>query len=82
MSWITSAELAAAVSNAGGMGTLGPHAGQHSEPLNAEEVGERLRKEIVKTKKLKDQPFGINYSLHANSWESPISRQIINLWKW
>lgn len=79
MSWITSAELAAAVSNAGGMGTLGPHAGHNSEPVNAEEIGERLRQEIVKTKKLTNQPFGINYSLHANSWDSPISQQIIKV---
>ena len=28
MSWLTSAELVAAVSNAGGMGILGPNAGQ------------------------------------------------------
>lgn len=28
MTWVTSAELAAAVSNAGGLGVLGPNAGQ------------------------------------------------------
>ncbi len=79
MSWITSAELVAAVSNAGGMGTLGPHAGQQSEPISAVEVGERLRREIIKTKKLTNQPFGINYNLHPNTWESPVNQQIIKV---
>ncbi len=61
MSWVTSAELVAAVSNAGGMGTLGPNAGQQTLPKDLPEYALRLKQEIVKTKQLTDKPFGINY---------------------
>jgi len=63
LSWITSAELVAAVSNAGGMGVLGPNAGQQTPTLSAKETGERLRKEIAKTRQLTDKPFGVNINL-------------------
>ncbi|MFD1178391.1 NAD(P)H-dependent flavin oxidoreductase [Paenibacillus puldeungensis] len=61
MSWVTSAELVAAVSNAGGMGTLGPNAGQNTVANGPEESAERLRTEIKKTRELTDKPFGVNY---------------------
>ncbi|NQX43759.1 nitronate monooxygenase [Paenibacillus tritici] len=61
MSWVTSAELVAAVSNAGGMGTLGPNAGHHTVANGPEDSAERLRTEIRKTKALTDKPFGVNY---------------------
>ena len=59
MSWITSAELAAAVSNAGGMGVLGPNAGQTTLTKDPVETAERMRKEIRKTRELTDKPFAI-----------------------
>nr|WP_261764680.1 nitronate monooxygenase [Paenibacillus xylanexedens] len=34
MNWVTSAEFVAAVCNAGGMGVLGPNAGQKLHPTN------------------------------------------------
>ena len=63
MNWITSAELVAAVSNAGGLGVLGPNAGQNSVSSDPVETGERLRNEIKKTKELTDNPFAVNYFL-------------------
>jgi NAD(P)H-dependent flavin oxidoreductase YrpB (nitropropane dioxygenase family) len=54
MSFITRAELVAAVSNAGGFGIL---------PSAYFETPERLRVEIRKTKSLTDKPFGVNVSL-------------------
>ena len=63
MTWITSAELVAAVCNAGGMGTLGPNAGQRTVTNCIAETGERLRREIQKTRTLTDKPFAVNLIL-------------------
>ena len=58
MNWLTSAELAAAVSNSGGMGILGPNAGQTTLTRDMVETAERMRREIRKTRSLTDKPFG------------------------
>jgi NAD(P)H-dependent flavin oxidoreductase YrpB (nitropropane dioxygenase family) len=60
MNWITCAELAAAVSNAGGLGVIGPNAGERTETKDVVETGERLRRQIRKTKSLTQKPFGVN----------------------
>lgn len=59
MSWLTDAKLVAAVSNAGGLGMLGPHAGQTTNPHSNEEVVERMREQIRKVKALTDKPFAM-----------------------
>ena len=48
--WLTDAKLVAAVSEAGGLGVLGPHAGQNFLPKDDEEKAERMRTEIRKVK--------------------------------
>ena len=53
MAWVADAELAAAVSNAGGLGII---AGMNSS-------GEQLRAEIQKLRTLTDKPFGVNVML-------------------
>lgn len=53
MAWIADAELAAAVSNAGGLGII--------SAMNAD--GECLRKEIRKAAALTEKPFGVNIML-------------------
>jgi len=63
MSWVTSAHLVAAVSNAGGLGVLGPHAGHSTVPRSTEETVERMRAEIRKTRGMTDKPFGLNVIL-------------------
>ena len=45
------------MSNAGGLGTLGPHAGQDSLPGSRWVALERMREEIRKVKKLTTKPF-------------------------
>ncbi len=60
MTWITSPELVAAVSNAGGLGILGFNAGFETGKSTPEETAEEMRKIIRKTKELTDKPFGIN----------------------
>ncbi|MBB1086206.1 NAD(P)H-dependent flavin oxidoreductase [Limosilactobacillus fastidiosus] len=60
MTWLTDARLVAAVSNAGGLGVLGPNAGQTTPATSVEEAVEKMRIEIQKTKKLTTKPFGLS----------------------
>ncbi len=53
MAWIADAELAAAVSNAGGLGIIAA--------MNSN--GEQLRQQIIKARNLTDKPFGVNLML-------------------
>jgi NAD(P)H-dependent flavin oxidoreductase YrpB (nitropropane dioxygenase family) len=63
MNWITGADLAAAVSNAGGLGTLGPNAGANTVTTDVAETGERLRRQIRKVKSLTSRPFAVNFPI-------------------
>ena len=60
MNWVSGAELAAAVSNAGGLGTLGPNAGAAEITTDVELTGERLREQIRKVRSLTGSPFAVN----------------------
>jgi NAD(P)H-dependent flavin oxidoreductase YrpB (nitropropane dioxygenase family) len=60
MNLITGAELASAVSNAGGLGVIGPNAGAREETSDVLETGERLRQQIRKVRSLTKHPFGVN----------------------
>ena len=60
MSWISDADLAASVSEAGGLGVIGPNAGATTVTTDIVETAERLRKQIKKTKSLTKKPFGVN----------------------
>jgi enoyl-[acyl-carrier protein] reductase II len=64
MAWVATAELASAVSNAGGLGIIG--AG-HMPP-------DALRNEIQKTKTLTNKPFGVNIMLM-----SPFVKEVIQV---
>lgn len=64
MAWVADAELAAAVSNAGGLGLI--------SAINA--GTEAVRNEIRKCKALTDKPFGVNIMLQA-----PNSEEIANM---
>lgn len=64
MAWIGTAELASAVSNAGGLGLIG--AG-HMPP-------DILKKEIQKCKSMTDKPFGVNIMLM-----SPFVKEVMQL---
>ena len=67
MNWITGANLAVAVSNAGGLGTLGPNAGATEVTEDVALTGERLRSEIRKVKTLTDKPFAVNFPIGFGS---------------
>ena len=59
MLWLASAELAAAVSNAGALGTISPLAGMERHG----DASENLRLQISKARELTDKPFGVNIPL-------------------
>jgi enoyl-[acyl-carrier protein] reductase II len=60
MNWITWAGLAAAVSNADGLGVISPIAGEPTETKSVVETHERLRRQIGKVKSPTKNPFGVN----------------------
>lgn len=80
LSWLTDARLVAAVSNAGGMGVLGPNAGLTAETAvsTPEATAEKMREEIRKTKKLTEKPFGVNLipTPENDIWTPPILKVI------
>ena len=71
MNWITGAELAAAVSGAGGLGVIGPNAGERTQTNDVMETGERLRRQIRKVKSDDGQTLRVNlmtfFADHADS---------------
>ena len=78
MSWITNAEFVAAVSNAGGLGFLGPNAGQVDTTRSPEVSTERMRTEIRKIKSLTDKPFGIPVLINTDlAYTWPLIEMII-----
>ncbi len=62
LSWLTDARLVAAVSNAGGLGVLGPNAGLTAETAvtTPDATAEKMREEIRQVKALTDKPFAVN----------------------
>lgn len=80
MAWITSPELVAAVSNAGGLGILGPNAGSTEIKTTVEETKEDMRLAIRKTKELTDKPFAVNY-LYIPGDTSGFSQSMIDVSK-
>lgn len=63
MAWVADAELAAAVSNAGGLGLIAA--------MNSN--GEQLREQIRKARTLTDKPFGVNLMLMSPFIEEAVS---------
>jgi enoyl-[acyl-carrier protein] reductase II len=59
MLWLASAELAAAISNAGALGVISPYAGMEKDgdPID------NLRRQILQTRGMTSKPFGINIPL-------------------
>lgn len=78
MNWITDAKMVAAVSNAGGMGVLGPNAGPKFEGSKRITTEERHRNEFRKIKSLTNKPFALNIILPEEGMEK-YSETIINV---
>jgi enoyl-[acyl-carrier protein] reductase II len=60
MNWVSGPALVAAVSSAGGLGTLGPNAGSEDITHDVELTGERIRDRISAIRELTDSPFAVN----------------------
>ncbi|HSR12084.1 MAG TPA: nitronate monooxygenase [Thermodesulfobacteriota bacterium] len=65
MNWVSGAELAAAVSRAGGLGAIGPNAGADSITTDVELTGERLGDQIRRVRSLTENPFAVNIAIGA-----------------
>jgi NAD(P)H-dependent flavin oxidoreductase YrpB (nitropropane dioxygenase family) len=79
MAWITDADLAAAVSQAGGLGTIGPNAGFKSVTTDVNETGERLRDQIRKCRKKTANPFAVNFVVGVPGWDRDYSNRCLEV---
>ena len=79
MAWVTNAEMVAAISNAGGLGTLGPNAGVRSLTKDVAITGERLRNEIRKTRLLTNRPFAINFAIGKEGLDKAYSERCVEV---
>jgi len=79
MAWITDAVLAAAVSEAGGLGTIGPNAGCTTVTADVGETGERLRDQIRRCKELTDRPFAVNFVVGVVGWDRDYSDRCLEV---
>lgn len=68
MTWIANAELAAAVSNAGGLGIISPNANMAADA----NVVDNLRNQIRIAKSLTSKPFGVNFPIQAPGCQEQI----------
>lgn len=60
MLWLSWAELVAAVSQSGGLGTIGANSGAREPTKDINLLGERLRQQIQQVRSLTDRPFAVN----------------------
>jgi len=79
MAWITDADLAAAVSEAGGLGTIGPNAGFKTVTTDVNETGDRLRQQIRKCRELTDKPFAVNFVVGVIGWDREYSEKCVQI---
>lgn len=79
MAWICNAELVAAVSHAGGLGTIGPNAGQVEVTTDAHETGERLRQQIRRVRELTSHPFAVNFVVGTPGLDRRFSDQCVEV---
>ena len=79
MAWVTNAQMVAAVSNAGALGTLGPNAGARVVTKDVNETGERLREQIQEVKSLTDKPFAVNFVVGAAGLDKDFSERCIEV---
>lgn len=79
MNWVSGADLVAAVSNAGGLGTLGPNAGAKKITPDVEHTGERLRSEIKKVRSLTTKPFAVNIAIGTSEGQRRYSQKCVEV---
>ncbi len=78
--WITNYEFVAAVSEAGGLGTLGFNAGQREVTTSIEGTVENMRVQVKKVRELTSKPIAINISaskMGMNDFTLPMIQMMI-----
>lgn len=78
MNWVSGAALTAAVSEAGGMGTIGPNAGADKINPDVEATGELVRKQIHRVRELTNKPFAVNVVVGFGE-DTKYSKKIVNV---
>lgn len=78
MNWVSGADLVAAVSNAGGLGTLGPNSGAEDITSDVELTGERMRNQIKKVRCLSQAPFAVNVVIGVGE-DMKYSKKIVDV---
>jgi len=78
MNWVSGADLAAAVSVAGGMGTLGANAGADNINPDVEATGELARKQIHKVRSITEKPFAVNVAVGSGE-DIKYSKKIVDV---
>ena len=79
MNWVSGSQLVAAVSNAGGLGTLGPNAGETIRIRNVEVTADGVRQKIREIKLLTDKPFAVNIPVGFTEKERRYSKRIVDV---
>lgn len=79
MNWVSGANLAVAVSNAGGLGTIGPNGGAKTITTDIMMTGERLRQQIEKVKGLTRNPFAVNIAIGVGEVQQQYSRRCVEV---
>ncbi|MFW6125819.1 MAG: NAD(P)H-dependent flavin oxidoreductase [Chloroflexota bacterium] len=72
LEWIAGAEIAAAVSNAGALGTISPTAGM----ADGDDLVENLRSQIREARRLTDKPFAVNLPIQTTALRDVIDAAI------
>ncbi|HLR68162.1 MAG TPA: nitronate monooxygenase [Virgibacillus sp.] len=79
MNWITNANMVAAVSNAGGMGVLGPNAGAKYNGSKKISTENRYRNELRKVKAKTDKNFAVNVILPKEGKDDTYAQTVIDV---
>lgn len=79
MAWVTNAEMVAAVSKSGALGTLGPNAGASAVTKDVRETGKRLRKQIRMVRALTDKPFAVNFVVGSAGLDKQFSERCVQV---
>ncbi|MDY6881773.1 MAG: nitronate monooxygenase [Desulfatiglans sp.] len=79
MAWITNGDMVAAVSEAGGLGTIGPNAGARFVTKDVNETGERLREQINRVRAITDKPFAVNLVVGAAGLDKQFSERCVEV---
>lgn len=79
MNWVSGARLAAAVSNAGGLGCVRVNAGSKTMTTDVEVTAERLRRQIREVKSLTDRPFAVNIAVGFTESQRGFSKRCLDV---